>query len=261
MRKIGHIAFLWILTPLVAGCMTAKPYVQNRPPVPLITHQGELNISGGIDFPSAGGYDYQAVYAPWDHISFYAGFQFDRGYEGTLGPPDSSDYFNRFFELGLGYFDTVHWANYEAYLLAGFGTGSDHLSTIRDSYSDSYTDTTTLNVFRLGTQQNIGIEGSAGAIGIGLGLGYERLFNVNRAATSYHVAQTPYTFDTVLSDHSYHETSSQAAFYAEPVIFWRLGWKAVKIMQEIWWAYRTNHNPVFPLVGGLNESLTLSLDF
>lgn len=258
-RTVRAIQYCLLL--LLGGCTVALPYVPNRPPVPLISHQGELNLSGGVHFPESSGFDYQAVYAPWDHISLFAGYQLDQGYEGSWGPPDTGEYNNRFFDIGIGFFDTINWAQYEAYFLVGAGTGSDRIVTGHNSlgYSpgSSFTDTVTLNVLRLGAQQNIGIEGSFGAFGIGLGVGYESIFNIDRAVTFYDKVRTPYGNITVPRE-STRETSAQSAFYAEPIFFYRYGWKSVKIMGELWWSFRTNRYPVF---GSANESMTLALDF
>ncbi len=227
-------------------------------------------MSGGVDFPYASGFDCEAVYAPWDHIATYAAFQFDR-FSGLAwageAPANPQNYNNRFGEIGLGYYDTIHWAHYEAYLLAGLGTGSDQISYVRynSPYSSSsgYTDTTSLHVFRLGIQQNIGIGGSDGASGgVGLGIGYERLYSLSRNVTNYEFIQ----YDSAQIS-SAHETSSQFAFYAEPIIFLSTGGPVafnglefcrLHFLFEFWWTYRTNSYPSF---GDENASLTLSLDF
>lgn len=256
MQKHFHIGIHLVLLPIAMGCAISEPYVPNRPPVPLITHKGELNVSGGLDFPIAAGFDYEAVYAPWNHFSIYGAFQFDRGWEASWGPPDSSTYNNRFFEIGVGYFDSVSWwAQYEAYLQAGIGSGGDRGSPVFlfRGYNTS-SDTTSLNVFRVGIQQNIGTESSVGAIGIGLGLGYEHFSNLNRKYTNYYWPLS----DSIFTSTSGFETSSHSTFYAEPVLFWRFGYKNVKIMEEFWLTLNTNS---YALFNGGNESLTLSLDF
>jgi hypothetical protein len=275
MQRNFQTAIPWIFFPFIMGCAIAEPYVPNRPPVPLITHQGELNVSGGVHFPSASGFDYDAVYAPWNHISTYAALQFDRGnaYSSTAyRTSEPSNYYNHFFEIGLGYFDSIHWAHYEAYLLAGLGTGFDHQNDFRYysiySSSSAYTDTTSLHAYRLGVQQNIGIGSSINTSGgVGLGLGYERLFNLNRNVTNYSLTQTSQSDDSVSSSASSHETASQSAFYAEPLIFCSLGVPVavdgtelfnIRCTVEIWWSYRTNSYPSF---GSWNESLSLSLGF
>ena len=221
-----------------------------------MTHQGELNLSGGPHFPLSPGYDYQVVYAPWDHVSLFGAYQFDRGWEedGLVGP-DSSNYDNRFYEIGVGYFDTIlDGANYEAYLQAGLGTGLDReYLKIWRGYSAT-TDTTSLNVFRIGIQQNIGTEGSFGAIGFGLGLGFEYFYHLNRTATNYDWEH----YDSLTSFPTVRETSPRATFYAEPVLFWRFGYKNVKIMQEFWVSFNTSS---YSLFRSGNESITLSLDF
>jgi len=239
----------------------------------LIAHQGELKVSGGLHFPYASGFDYQVAYAPVDHISSFASFQFDRGSGGNYGEvPSLPDYNNRFFEIGLGYFDSVHWGRYEANLQAGFGTGSDHKtdmhSTIDSRTSTTETDTTTLRVFRVGIQQNIStIIGRGFDIGFGLGLGYEHLYHLDRTATNYHELNTNIT-DTAIAISSVSETSSQSTFYAEPMLLFCLpGFPisfdgtdvcTVKIIVEVWRSFRTNPYPAF---AGGNGSLTLSLDF
>ncbi len=270
MQNQRHVTILLIMLPLSNGCFS-QAYVPNRPPASLITHQGELSVSGGIHFPSAGGFDYEAVYAPWDHISTYAAFQFDRfsGLSGAgVAPPTPQYYNNRFGEIGLGYFDSIHWAQYEAYLIAGLGTGSDRKSDLiyYSAYTptSAYTDTASLSVFRLGIQQNIGIEGSVGSLGVGLGLGYEHLFNLNRNVTNYQLTQFG---DSITSSISTHETTPQSAFYAEPIVFISLGApiavNSVELFRlhflfEFWWTYRTDSYASF---GSGNESITLSLDF
>lgn len=235
------------------------PYVPNRPPVPLITHQGELNVSGGVHFPLSPGYDYEIVYAPWDHYSLFGAFQFDRGWEsdGLVGP-DTSNYNNRFYEIGFGYFDSPKIAeyelHYEAYLQIGMGTGANHeYLKIWPGYTAS-TDTTFLSVFRIGVQQNIGIEGSFGALGVGLGVGYEHFYSLNRTATDYNWPLS----DSLTSSPTVIESSPHSTLYAQPVLFWRFGYKNVKIMQEFWFTLNTSP---YSLFRGGNESLTLSLDF
>ena len=174
MHKRRHHAILCIFLPLAMGCAISEPYVPNRPPVPLITHQGELNVSGGVHFPSASGFDYEAVYAPWNHISTYAAFQFDRGnaYSYTAyRTSDPSNYYNHFFGNRSWIFsDSIHWAHYEAYLLAGLGTGFDHQNDFM-YYSGLFflllhiPIRPSLHAYRLGIQQNIGIGSSIGASG------------------------------------------------------------------------------------------------
>src|ERR1017187_81007 len=153
LRRIIRV-IQFALLPLVGGCGIPVPYVPSRPPVPLITHQGQLDVSAGVHFPDASGFDYQVVYAPMDHVSTYCAFQFDRRTGGTYmsGPQaDYSNYNNRFFEFGLGYFDSLPWAHFEAFLLGGFGNGTDH----QTNFTNDQTDTTSLSVFRIGIQQNI----------------------------------------------------------------------------------------------------------
>ena len=126
MRNTWHIALFGIFLPFINGCLS-QAYVPNRPPVTLITHEGELTLSGGVHLPEAGGYDFQAVYAAWNHLSLYGAFQLDRfsGLAGSgVAPPSQVDYNNRFFEAGVGYYDSIRWAQYEAFLLAGFGNGA-----------------------------------------------------------------------------------------------------------------------------------------
>jgi len=265
-KRVAQVILLFLL-PLAAGCFSV-PYEQNRPPVPLITHQGELDVSGGIHFPYASGFDYQAVYSPLNHISTYAAFQFDRnnGYQyGGAGSPNIPDYFNRFFEIGLGYFDSIPGAHYEAYLLAGFGSGNDRQT---DWSTSAYqTDTTTLNIFRIGVQQNIGIITETGAsIGAGLGLGYEHLYNLNRNYTNYDKHEIEY-YDSAIAISSFNETSPQSTLYAEPLIFGSFEFPLLflgndfckmRFTGELWLTYRTNPYPAF---GGGNASFTVSLDF
>ncbi len=256
MQKHFHIGFSLILLPFALGCAISEPYVPNRPPVPLITHKGELNLSGGLDFPIAAGFDCEAVYAPWKHFSIYGALQSGQGGEYTYGPVDSSTYNDHFFEIGVGYFDSVSWwAQYEAYLQIGIGTGADHDYPVFlfRGYNTS-SDTTSLNVFRIGIQQNIGSESSVGAIGIGLGLGYEHFFGLNRKYTNYYWPLS----DSMFTSTSSFESSPHSTLYAEPVLFWRFGYRYVKIMEEFWLTFNSNS---YPLFRGGNESLTLSLDF
>ncbi|GEM_PF-3961781 len=273
MRKNIHITMLWILIPTATGCSVAVPYVPNRPPVPQITHEGEFNVSGGIHGPSATGFDGQIVYTPWNHYSLYSAIQFDRGldfpYQGT---GDTSQYTNRFFEIGAGYYDSIRWFHYEVYLLGGLGSGSDQIRNFRyySDYSSSkaYTDTTSLRVVRIGIQQNLAYGSDPGwSAGIGLGLGYERLYNIRRLMTNYDLAQTPHSSDSVVSAVSALETSPQSALYAEPLLFCSLGAPLsfngtelfmLKCYMELWWTYRTNSYSSF---GSSNLSLSLALDF
>jgi hypothetical protein len=255
MQKYFHTAIPWIFLPLAIGCAITEPYVPNRPPVPLISHKGEFNVSGGEHFPLAAGLDYEAVYAPWNHISLYGAMQFDQGHNGADGLLATPYYNNQFFEIGVGYFNSVSsWAQYEAYLQVGLGSGSDvNFPWLLRDYTAS-SDTTSLKVFRIGIQENIGTESDFGAIGIGLGLGYELFYNLNRTSTNYDWLH----YDTLTTFPTVVESSPRSTLYAEPVIFWRFGYKNVKIMQEFWWTYNTSS---YSLFRGGNESLTLSLDF
>ncbi len=263
-RPVNRIIPLFFLS-LAAGCGFPVAYTPNRPPVPLITHQGELDLTGGVTFPNASGFNYEAVYAPINHISAYAAFQFDRHTGGTYmsGPEaDYSDYNNHFFEIGFGYFDSISWAHYEAYLHVGFGTGEDH----QTDWSSYQTDTTTLNAFRIGIQQNVGIKDEGHSLGAGLGLGYEHLSKVLRNVTNYDKPELEYS-DSAIAVSSVLGTSPQSAFYAEPTAFCSIeaplsfdGTQlfVLRFIAEIWVIFRTNPYPAF---GGGNAALAVGLDF
>ena len=242
-----------ILLPLAAGCSIAVPFEQNRPPVPLISHQGELVVSGGAHWPFAPGFDYQVVYAPVDHISTYAAMQFDKGRESifpyNVFSPVEPEYNNRFYEVGLGYFDTIPRARYEAYLLAGFGNGAANSNT--------------LNVFRIGVQQNFGVKKDIFGGGVGLGLGYEHLYNLRTNFTDFVFVQSSQT-DSAIS--SFREISPKSSFYIEPIFFCSVGTPigirdrlfTLRCQLEIWLAFTTNSYSEF---GGGNAALAVSFDF
>lgn len=244
---------LTLLLCLVGGCTTSFPYVPNRPPVPLLTHRGELNVSGGLHFPQSTGFDYEVAYAMSDHYSIYGAYQFDRGQGSGWNADDSSDYHNRFFELGVGRFDSISdWGHAETFALGGIGSGFSHNFPRR--FTSSASDTTSLTPFRFGLQENLGIEGSVGAFGIGLGLGVQHMFGFNRSATAYNSAPNG---DLSVASHI-QQNSPLTSLYAEPVIFWRLGFRSVRVMQEVWFSFVTGSSS---FLGSANESLTICLDF
>jgi hypothetical protein len=255
-ERVSIVLLLTFALPVVGCYSLAVPYTPNRPPVPLITHKGEVNISGGTHFPLAPGWDYQIVYAPWEHYSVFGAVQFDEGYEEDgLAGPDTSDYNNQFYEIGVGYFDSIRWAQYEAYFHAGFGSGLDHkYLKIWPGYT-AKTDTTSLLTYRFGIQQNIGTESDYAAFGIGLGVGYEKFYQVNRTSTEYDWRDS----DSLTSSPTIIERdASYSNFYAQPVIFWRFGYKSIKVIQEFWFRWNTNTSSLFRTG---NESLTLQIVF
>jgi len=253
---------LWLLLPALAGCFQSYPYVPNRPPVPLLNHAGEISVSGGVHWPDAPGYDLQVAYAVSDHFAAYAGIQSDHGEISPVFPltffsgPDH--YKNDFYEFGAGYNDLLtNSLRSETYLLYGFGSGAADRGSgwfASDVYS------ATLKTFRVGVQEVLYSSGKTGDVGGGIIAGYEHISNLITGT------QSEIYIDSV-GQHHYSATvvpyQPLSDFYAGPLLFFRVGWKNVKIMFETWYVFRTTPTNVTTnsILGSSNESLSLLLDF
>jgi hypothetical protein len=237
-----------------SGSPESFSYGPDRPPVPLLTHQGELNISGSAEVNQSPGFDLHAAYAETDRIAFVASVQISQS------PNPNGLHYNRSFQLGIGYIDSVDriWHS-ETYALAGLGSGSLQRLNATIGGRSSGSDTAHFTALRLGLQQNIGIEGKIAAIGAGLQAGVEYMPNFFLAATSsVGMSLLPQPNGNVQV--STTNTRPFSSLYLEPIFFTRIGYKSVKLQLEVWLELRSNTSEN-AILGTGNSSVGLSVDF
>ena len=248
MFKSYSAYLLCLVLPLIVGC-GAYIYVPIRPPVPLLTQKGELNLSGGVHFPDAFGFDFQAAYAFADHWSAVGTIQGGKG----KGMPCSQCLDNKFYsltfgEFGLGHFGAIGNWDHETYLLGGFGSGTSREEAYPHDFNYSGSS------FRLGLQQNIGIQSETGTIAFGLGAGYERFFALETNDPEFKINNYYDTLATLPAD-----TRPISSFYVEPIFFWSVGSKYVKWTNAIWWSIRSDQRANEEL-GFVNLSTSISIN-
>src|SRR5579864_8015969 len=100
MRQVLGYVFAIALVSSLSSCGGSPEsfsYGPDRPPVPLLTHQGELNISGSAEVNQSPGFDVQAAYAETDRIAIIASAQMSRS------PNPNGLHYNQSVQLGIGY--------------------------------------------------------------------------------------------------------------------------------------------------------------
>jgi hypothetical protein len=257
MRQLCGYAFTFVLACVLSACGGSPEsfsYGPDRPPVPLLTHQGELNISGSAEVNQSPGFDVHAAYAETDHIAAIASAQISHS------PNPNGLHYNQSVQLGIGYIDSLdHLWHSETYAIVGVSSGS--LQKLNETIGgrSSGSDTAHFTALRLGLQQNIGIEGKIAAIGAGLQAGVEYMPNFFHASTSsFGMSLLPQpNGDVQVSTINTHPFSS---LYLEPIFLARLGYKSVKLLLEVWFELRSNTSEN-SILGTGNSSVGLSVDF
>lgn len=140
---------MMVVTVCALSACSPKYYSANSQNVPLISHQGETNLtlSGSpnqVEFEGAYGVGKNmAVIA---NGGFFIPADEDNGNGGS----------GKLIELGAGYFKEVrpHWI-FESYGLVGFGSMENHLPSTTGSNPQTKGDISA-NILRLGVQPNFG---------------------------------------------------------------------------------------------------------
>lgn len=200
-----------VIALLVVLNACAPAYIPNMVNTPLFSNKNEFtaNVGGG-----SSGIDAQVAYAMTDHVAVMANSSFS-----SQSNHNSSEYYednvhhkHRFFEGGIGYFDTpTSWLNFEAF--GGYGKG-----TI-ESYDSFWGDSISGDYYRVFVQPSMGIVSD-----------YLDLCFTPRFA---YVG-----FDGTLNNSS--STIRGTGIFIEPVFTIKLGFKQVKFFSQIGWSIKVN---------------------
>lgn len=147
MKSIKLLTFASIALGL-ASC-SPKYYSPNTQNVPLITEQGETNLTlaaGGNQVEFQGAYGIGKNIAIKTNAGLFIPKNLDNGNGGS----------GNFLELGFGYFKPIekNWV-FETYGLCGFGNMENHLPSTKADFPNTKGDISA-NVIRFGIQPNFG---------------------------------------------------------------------------------------------------------
>lgn len=147
---IKYILFLALMAAIMMSC-NPKYYTANTQNVPLISHQGESNLTvsgNGNQVEFQGAYGVSNGFAIQANGGLFIPSDLDNGDGGS----------GKFFELGAGYFTPVS-ENFvfEVYGLAGMGSVENHLPSTTSANPATQGDVSA-NIFRYGIQPNFGFK-------------------------------------------------------------------------------------------------------
>lgn len=188
--------FFFMSGMLITGC--APIYTPNIVHTPLFSekHDADIQLGSGTS-----GYDAQAAYAPTDHVGVMVNSSFK-----NKDVADTNYYHkHRFIEAGLGYYGKINEAGrYECYL--GYGNGN------AENYNDDFYGFVTGKYNRYFIQPSIGAKTDVfeGALSV-------RAVYIDMYSISKNVEYT---------------RSELSAFYVEPVVTARVGYKFIKFFVQ-----------------------------
>lgn len=212
-------ALIFTSLALILASCSPKFYSPNTHNVPLISEQGETNLSLSGNVNQV---EFQGAYGVTDGFAFQAN-------GGVFIPSDLDNGdggSGNFGEIGLGYFKpiTENWI-FEAYGLAGYGTLENHFPSSIEN-NPGTTGKISANIFRFGVQPNFGYKSKHFSAAVS-----SRFVNV-----SYNQVNGSFIFEN--KDQEDYLNANSSNFMIEPALTIRGGFERFKL--QVQYGYSIN---------------------
>lgn len=212
-------ALIFTSLALILASCSPKFYSPNTHNVPLISEQGETNLSVT---GNANQVEFQGAYGVTDGFAIQAS-------GGVFIPSDLDNGdggSGNFGEIGLGYFKpiTENWI-FEAYGLAGYGTLENHFPSSIEN-NPGTTGKISANIFRFGVQPNFGYKSKHFSAAVS-----SRFVNV-----SYNQVNGSFIFEN--KDQEDYLNANSSNFMIEPALTIRGGFERFKL--QVQYGYSIN---------------------
>lgn len=193
-------------------------YVPNAVNVPMMKKQGDINA--GIH-TGTNGVDFQTSFAITDNIAV----MFNGSFNHDIDSAQTDYHKHTFFEGGLGIYQTFSdYFTFETYAGVGYGEAEAYETFLLFAQKNDYL--TTAKYTRPFIQFNLGIGTDFFDGGIAARFCYVKYNEIKPIDPA----------DT---------NADPSSFFAEPVLFWRIGWKYIKLNSQIGFSLPFNKERFF----------------
>jgi hypothetical protein len=196
-----------------------------------------LSSCVGLYTSNISGFESQAAYALTNHLGVLGTF----AYQPTVVDP-FAQFGGQYFDLGVGYFDSLkNITHFETWATIGLGSANGAINAHSSPFfvgnnffhspdynvpAAGFNRTVDCKYFGQSLQAHVGLEGDIGGAGIGVR---------EVAIDMYHWHQVDVP-DSGVAGSRTEQTDSRFGLFAEPYLFFRIGYKWVKLYAEYWYS-------------------------